>query len=310
MSCPRCETDGFVVLFVATDRLYRTTTREFQVVECRRCSLLRLEPQPSPEELAQFYPNDYWWAPDDSLVARLEAIYRRAVLSDHLRFVAPGTEGREPVLDVGCGGGSFLAALSKRRTRVVGLDFSDRAAAVAWRQNGVPAVCGTLDHIPFPAESFGAITLFHVLEHVPQPGAYLAAAHRLLAPGGRLYVQVPNAACWQFLLLGQRWSGLDVPRHLIHFRAEDLERLLNEFGFQVLRKKFFSLRDNPAGLATSLFPQLEPMSRRVRRVPESPVSRLLKNTLYLSLVALALPFTALEAAAGAGSSILVEAVKK
>ena len=99
---------------------------------------------------------------------------------------------------------------------------------------------------------------------------------------GKLFLQVPNADCWQFLLLGSNWSGLDVPRHLIHFRAEDLEHLLDDCGFQVVRRRFFSLRDNPAGLATSLCPQLEPVSRRVRKVKESNTTRLLKDLLYLA----------------------------
>jgi hypothetical protein len=121
---------------------------------------------------------------------------------------------------------------------------------------------------------------------------------------------VPNAACWQFLLLGGRWTGIDIPRHLVDFRVDDLNELLEDSGFHVLRRKFFSLRDNPAGLATSLCPQLEPMARRVRRVRESTSKRLLKDVLYLALTAAALPFAALEAAVGAGSTVLVEAAKK
>ncbi|MBI3666847.1 MAG: class I SAM-dependent methyltransferase [Acidobacteria bacterium] len=308
--CPRCGHARYSVLYTAADRLYRTTDHQYQIVECGRCRLLRLHPQPAAGELGQFYPDNYWWAPDDSAVGRLEGLYRRLVLSDHVRFVWLGLGDRAPVLDVGCGGGSFLAALRRRGVRVVGLDLSRRAAGVAWRENGVPVACGTLEGSPFPAESFGAITLFHVLEHLPEPPACLQAARRLLAPDGRLYAQVPNAACWQFLLLGERWSGIDVPRHLIHFRTEDLEDLLWQCGFRVLRRKFFSLRDNPTGLATSLFPQLEPMSRKVRQVVESPRTRLLKDLLYLAVVAAALPVTALEAAAGAGSTILVEAAKR
>ena len=60
--------------------------------------------------------------------------------------------------------------------------------------------------------------MFHVLEHLYDPRAYLAAAHELLAPDGRLVVQVPNAASWQFRLLGRAWNGVDVPRHLFDFR--------------------------------------------------------------------------------------------
>ena len=126
--------------------------------------------------------------------------------------------------------------------------------------------------------------MFHVLEHLPDPRAYLAAARTLLAPEGRLIVQVPNAACWQFRLLRGAWTGVDVPRHLFDFRARDLEKLLASCGFQVLRRKYFSLRDNPAGLASSLAPRLDPMARRLRRVPESPAVRLAKDLAYFALV--------------------------
>jgi hypothetical protein len=87
-------------------------------------------------------------------------------------------------------------------------------------------------------------------------------------------VQVPNAASWQFRLLGRRWSGVDVPRHLFDFRGRDVERLLEECGMEVVRRKYFSLRDNPAGLASSVAPALDPMARRVRRVAESAGARL------------------------------------
>ena len=89
--------------------------------------------------------------------------------------------------------------------------------------------------------------MFHVLEHLYDPASYLDAAHQLLRPDGRLIIQVPNAACWQFLLLGERWNGIDVPRHLIDFRLSDVDSLLDSCGFEVLRHKHFSLRDNPAG---------------------------------------------------------------
>ncbi|MGB9606859.1 MAG: hypothetical protein ACPL88_13370, partial [Bryobacteraceae bacterium] len=122
--------------------------------------------------------------------------------------------------------------------------------------------------------------------------------------------QTPNAACWQFFLLGENWSGLDVPRHLVNFRDRDLEYLLDCCGFEVIRRKYFSLRDNPAGLATSLAPWLDPMARRVRKVRESPAGRLLKDLLYLGLVVAALPFTLLEAACRVGSTVMMEARKK
>src|SRR5207249_6974384 len=143
-----------------------------------------------------------------------------------------------------------------------GLDISLDALRLAWKANGVPAVCATLSSPPFAPGSCSAVTMFHVLEHLYDPHSYLEEARGLLKPGGRLIVQVPNAACWQFLFLGERWNGLDVPRHLINFPLCDLDSLLAHCGFEVIRHKHFSLRDNPAGMATSLAPMLDPMARR------------------------------------------------
>jgi hypothetical protein len=86
-----------------------------------------------------------------------------------------------------------------------------------------------------------------------------------------------------------------------------VERLLNNKGFAVVRRSYFSLRDNPAGLATSLAPGLDPMARRVRKVPEGTASRLAKDLAHFALVAAALPFTLAEAALGAGSTVMMEA---
>ena len=311
--CPSCGSEEVQTLFWATDRLYRTTDKAFLVVECRACRLIRLFPRPKPSELRQYYPENYWYAPRDTRVARLEEMYRRLVLRDHVRFVERAIQDSGEngwVLDVGCGGGLFLKMMSDRGHRVIGMDFSLSAASTAWEINGVPAWCGTLTRPPLPPQSCSAITLFHVLEHLYEPASYLEAARDLLHPQGRLIVQVPNAACWQFLLLGENWSGIDVPRHLFDFRPQDLENLLHKTGYEVLRYKYFSLRDNPAGLATSLAPSLDPMARRIRRIRETARQTLLKDLVYFGLVALSVPLTLLEAACRAGSTVMIEARKR
>jgi SAM-dependent methyltransferase len=301
-------------LFRASDRLYRTTDKFFDIVECQKCRLIRLDPQPTPFELRAYYPSDYWFVPAHSTADRMEQWYRRFVLRDHVRFALRALKECQEegvVLDVGCGGGLFLQMLAERGVkRVAGLDFSLDAARAAWTRARVPAICATLSRPPLAPSSCAVVTMFHVLEHLYDPGSYLDAAHTLLKPDGRLIIQVPNAACWQFLLFGERWNGIDVPRHLIDFRLSDIDGLLDACGFEVLRHKHFSLRDNPAGMATSMAPELDPMSRRLRHVSERPRMRLLKDLVYLALTMACVPFTLLEAVCRAGSTVMVEARKK
>jgi len=309
-ACAVCGCDRITPLFKGSDRLYRTTRREFAVVRCGECGLVRLDPQPAPEELRTYYPGSYWFAMDQSFVSRLEEAYRRVVLRGHVRFVEGAlraSSARGPLLDVGCGGGLFLGMMRERGYRVVGLDFSREAAGVAWNQQQAPAVAGDLERAPLRAGSFAGVVMSHVLEHVYNPRAYLAAARDLLACDGRLVVNVPNAASWQFRLLGRSWNGVDVPRHLFDYRDSDMEQLLHACGFEVVRRRYFSLRDNPAGLATSLAPGMDPMARRVRRIREGSPARLAKDLAYLTLVVAALPFTILEAACRAGSTVMIEA---
>jgi SAM-dependent methyltransferase len=312
-ACPACGRQKFTLLFRATDRLYATTAEEFTIVECAGCKLIRMEPQPDLADLYRYYPDSYWFAPGENAAERLEEIYRRFVLGDHVRFVQRALENSGesgPILDVGCGGGLFLRLMADQGVPVLGLDISEGAAHVAWHVNAIPTMCGKLPHTPLPPGSCAVITMFHLLEHLYDPAAYLEAARDLLKPEGRLVLQVPNAACWQFLLFGDRWNGLDVPRHLFDFKQTDIDTLLRECGFEPVRYKHFSLRDNPAGLATTLAPSLDPMARRVRRIAETPGVRLGKNLAYFALLLASLPFTVVEATCRAGSTIMVEARKR
>ncbi|MBI5280854.1 MAG: class I SAM-dependent methyltransferase [Candidatus Solibacter usitatus] len=312
-ACPGCGAAAMRTLCHGTDRLYATTSRVFLVVECRQCRLIRLYPRPTPDEIQHYYPPNYWYDPGGDTADRLAESWRRFVLRDHVRFVRralrdSGLAG--PVLDVGCGGGLLLRELNLPQERTIGLDFSVNAASVAWSTNGVPAACGALPRAPFRPHSFSLITMFHVLEHLYDPAVYIQAARNLLHPKGRLVVQVPNAACWQFLLFGEAWNGLDIPRHLIDFKEDDLAGLLEYCGFEVVRRKHFSLRDNPAGLATTLATGLDPMARRIRGLEESPRLKLWKDFTYFALVLASIPFTLLEAACHAGGTIMLEARPK
>jgi SAM-dependent methyltransferase len=307
--CPGCGSATFQVLFEAKDHLFRTTTETFRIVQCGQCRLIRLDTCPSA---APALEHPARWSTGDSVADRFERAYRRFVISDHVAFVARAVEeagDAGPVLDLSPEGGLLRSMLAERGIPVIGIDCSPDAAAANWKTHHAASVCARLEAAPVAPSSCRAITMLHVLEHMNNPAALVQTAHALLRPGGRLIVQTPNAACWEFLLLGERWNGLDVPRHRIDFRACDLEVLLQSAGFEVLRRKHFSLRDNPGGLALSLAPGLAPTVRRERGVVEGPAMKLAKHLLWVAMVVASVPFTVLEAACRAGSTVMMEARK-
>lgn len=298
------------MLFEAGDRVYRSFPERYRIVECAHCRLIRLDPDPKlPATLA--HPSR--WPAGNSLADRFERACRRFVLSDHASFIARAVEeaGDDgPVLDFSPEGGLLRSILAERGVPVVGVDDSAAAAADNWKTHGAPSACASLLAPPLAPSSCRAVIMLRVVEHFNAPLPPIEAAYALLRPGGRLILQAPNAACWQFLLLGENWSGLDVPRHRIEFRLSDLEELLHAAGFEVLRRKHFLLHDSPAGLAKSLAPWLVPGVRRARGVVESPAMKVAKDLLWCGLVVASVPFTVLEAACRAGASVMLEARKK
>src|SRR5947199_2123930 len=155
-ACLVCGNEKFARLFNASDRLYRTTAEEFAVVRCVDCGLIRLDPHPAPDQLHRYYPDGYWFSPDETAAGRMEQAYRRLVLRDHVQFVAQAlgsSRARGPLLDVGCGGGLFLGMMRQRGFRVVGLDNSPDAAGIAWRRQQVPAMVADTERAPLRAGS-------------------------------------------------------------------------------------------------------------------------------------------------------------
>ena len=304
-ACLLCGSLETAPMVTGDDRLFGIAPGVYSLVECQGCGLVRLSPRPTAELVAGFYAKNYWFAG-----GRLQEIYRRVVLLDHVHYATKAANGAAgTVLDVGCGGGLFLRMMKERGFSVLGLDFSGEAARVAMEQNGVRVLVGDLPSAPIEPASCALVTMYHVVEHLLDPAAYLRAAANLLHPDGRLIVQVPDRDCWEASLLGDNWTGLDVPRHIHVFRSSDLRRLLRSCGFEIVGEKHFSLRDHPAGLATGLAPSIDPVVRAIRRIDRSAVARVTKDFLYLGLTATALPFTLVESFFGKGSSVTMVARK-
>jgi SAM-dependent methyltransferase len=309
-ACPGCGSLQVRSLCQGGDAMYGTTERLFLVVECRDCRMVRLYPRPEPGEMQRLYPAELLPEPGGGVASLTRALIERLLRHDRVRFVRQvlrHVTAAGPVLDVGCGHGHVLRELNLGPGRIFGIDFSVNAAAVAWSWNAVPAVCGALPSAPFPDRTFAVISMFQVLEHLYDPLVYIETAARLLQPEGRLILQVPDAESWQFMLFGERWCGLDIPRHLIIFRMRDLDNLLRYAGLEVVRRRRFAWCDAAAMFAASLAPTLHPEVRRRRQLDENDVAAMFKHFAFGVLWLLGLIFSLIEAACGSGATITIEA---
>jgi SAM-dependent methyltransferase len=154
---------------------------------------------------------------------------RRATIDLSVRhLVRP--KGRSRLLDIGCGNGDFLARMRALSWEVHGVE-PDPAAAAAARAAGLDVATGTLADVTWPDGSFDAVTMSSVIEHLHDPGAALASAFRLLAPGGMLHLVTPNGDALGAERFGTHWRGLEAPRHLVLFNRRSLTKLLVACGF-------------------------------------------------------------------------------
>jgi 2-polyprenyl-3-methyl-5-hydroxy-6-metoxy-1,4-benzoquinol methylase len=316
MTCPVCLNPATSPSLTGSDLLFESTTKTFTLNACSSCRCLFLNPMPGNEEIAGFYPTQYWWnSAKPGTLKTLEAIYRKLALSGHIAFItrAAGSRGATEILDVGCGSGTLLGLLKQRGFRTMGVDFSAEAARVAETENGVRVMVGSLMQAAFPDRSFDMVTMFHVMEHVANPREVLTEVSRILKPDGVMVLQVPNIDSWQFKAFGAKWYGLDIPRHVIDYSKVSMVRLLHESGFNPCRIKHFNLRDNAPALVSSLFPSLDPVSRAVRQrrhgIREAAPVAWLRHMAYLFCVICAYPLAILESAFGHGATLMIEAKK-
>jgi SAM-dependent methyltransferase len=216
-------------------RDHLVTGEMFDVVACGGCGLRMTAPQPDAQAIGRYYESEAYLPMTNAAHGVLATTYRavrRLTVRLRLRLVerhAARASGR--LLDVGCGTGEFLAHARARGWDVVGVEPSPRAAAQA-EAHGI-AVRRTTDLAAVADGRFDAVTMWHALEHMHDPGAQLAEVRRLLAPDGCVVVAVPNHASVDAGAYGAAWYAWDVPRHLWHFTPATLGSLLTRAGFTV-----------------------------------------------------------------------------
>lgn len=234
-ACPLCGRREFRLLWLKRDARY---------VRCGNCSLVYQNPRPTPEQLRNLYTKEYYHKPpeekeflgyvdydgsnDDHVTHRLfEPVAR----------MGPG-DGRA-LLDIGCATGNILVLARAHGWNAVGLEISDWSAEQA-RSKGFTVHSVTLEQSGIVDDSFDVITMFDVLEHVPDPVGTLREVLRVLKPGGQLILQTPNVGGVDVRFVhGIDSIVLQPHAHLVLFTKRTLRMALEQSGF-VVRSMSFS----------------------------------------------------------------------
>ncbi len=223
--CPVCGSTKRRFLFNGSDRLH-DLPGVFPVVKCTECQSSYLAQRPA--ELEAYYPVESYAAYDRANTTRhySRGVGRSYGLKQRRRLLERLKPAGGCLLDIGCGAGDFLALMqAEGQWQVFGLEPNAVAVRYAREERGLDVKIGHLPDSALPAQSFDAITMWHVLEHVPDPAQVLAEVHRLLKPNGVLVVGVPVSDSVEAKWFAANWAGYDVPRHLVTFTRASLSQL-------------------------------------------------------------------------------------
>jgi len=221
----------------------------FRIVRCRSCGLVYVNPRPAAEEIPSLYIDYHGRAGGD------ERSWNRLMLGvfrESADLLAGNPNGREHgrILDIGCGYGGFIDMMRSRGRDAEGVDPSPTPVAAATGK-GLPVRLGTLDDLDVPKEYYSAVTMFYVLEHLPDPMAALRKVFDILLPGGMLLIRVPHTTPIVRMLSPFGFGTLlyDAPYHLYDFSPSVLRRMLTETGFTAPRT-FPGKPTRPSGFGT------------------------------------------------------------
>lgn len=202
---------------------------EFSIMQCRRCGLVFLDPQPPADQIQRYYVAGYVpYRKNSWLIRVIKNMIWAAQERQIRRFLRAGS-----LFEIGAGRGDFLAFLSERGWRVSGLEM-DAGSAEAGRARGIPVREGRFEDMPVASDvQYDSIVLAYVLEHLPSPASALEKIHMLLRPGGIAVVSIPNYNSWERRLFGRHWHGFDAPRHFYIFTEETMRQYAENAGLVI-----------------------------------------------------------------------------
>lgn len=238
---------------------------QWEIYACNPCGFGFLDPRPSREELSSLYGPKYFKEHYDMGLDPGSPEFRKmlSLKTSHIRFFR-NIKPRGRILDVGCGNGYFLAACREKGYDVQGLDVSNLAVRYNTETLGISTILGDLENVELPAKCFDIITMWHFLEHAPDPRTAIEKAKSWLKADGILVVDVPNYQGTDARKRGENWEGWQAPHHLWHFTRHTLAKLLQTHDFAVIRTKTYHSEVIKETLG--IVPFLKPFARLIAKM--------------------------------------------
>ena len=236
ITCPICQGDSFQKK--ATCKDYFVTGEIFDICECQTCNFILTAYPPKPNDIGNYYKSETYISHSNTnkgLINKIYHLVRDYMIKKKVRLVKKATgldTGNH--LDVGAGIGLFAQAMQKNNWKVEGIETSVDAREVAKSLYNLELkdsdYWGELAN-----NSKDVITLWHVLEHIPNLNDIWVNFNRILKEEGVLVVAVPNPSSYDASIYKSEWAAFDVPRHLWHFTPATLEKLALKHGFELIK---------------------------------------------------------------------------
>ena len=220
---------------------YTVSNQKFDLLYNNELEMLETSPKPKLEELASYYESEDYISHTDSKTSLVDKLYqfvKSYSLKKKLSLLNSFNSEEKNLLDIGCGTGDFLLTCKNNGWNVVGVEPNSKAKNLADSKlnfNENTSVYSDLEKLA--NHKFDVITLWHVLEHVPNLEDYILKLKSLLKPKGILVVAVPNYKSYDAIYYKQFWAAFDVPRHLWHFSKKSIQLLFSDVKMNVVKIK-------------------------------------------------------------------------
>ena len=233
-NCPVCNSPSSEPFLTCKDH---TVSREtFNIVKCIDCGFKYTNPRPELNVLGNYYKSEDYVSHSNTKKGFVNSTYqtvRKYTLMKKLQLISKYFKtGR--VLDIGSGTGEFLNVCKNAKWETIGIEPSDDAREMAITNYDLD-VRKEEEIANLEEGSFDVITMWHVLEHVPDLNTRIIDLKRLIKPNGIIIIAVPNCNSLDARIYKENWAAYDVPRHLYHFTPKDIESVFKRHGLKLFK---------------------------------------------------------------------------